>query len=157
MKTKPLDTLDKAILSALVADGRQSQVQLAERIPLSPTAIARRIKGLEEQGVIEGYRAQVNRAALGGHVAVFAEVTLKDQRQATVQRFERHIVGCREVVACWLVSGRYDYLLRLGCRDLSHYHSLTNAWLEEVGLGIDRIVTNTELQTVKEFTGFPVA
>ena len=89
-------------------------------------------------------------------MALFAEVTLTDQRPATVQRFERHVAACPEVVGCWLLSGRYDYLLRFGCRDLAHYRRLTDAWLEDVGLGIDRIVTSTELQTVKEFTGFPV-
>ncbi|MEJ8857700.1 Lrp/AsnC family transcriptional regulator [Variovorax robiniae] len=150
------DRVDRLLIELLQADGRQSMQALSEAIHLSARATLNRVRRLEAEGIIEGYRAQINRAALGEHVAVFAEVTLKDQRQATVQRFERHIGACREVVGCWLVSGRYDYLLRLGCRDLTHYRNLTNAWLEEVGLGIDRIVTNTELQTVKEFTGFPV-
>ncbi|MEJ8826240.1 Lrp/AsnC family transcriptional regulator [Variovorax humicola] len=152
----PFDRIDRLLLERLQADGRQSMQALSEAVHLSARATLNRVRRLEAQGVIEGYRAQVNRAALGEHVAVFAEVTLKDQRQATVQRFERHIGATREVVGCWLVSGRYDYLLRFGCRDLTHYRNLTNAWLDQVGLGIDRIVTSTELQTVKEFTGFPV-
>lgn len=153
----PLDRIDRLLLEQLQADGRQSAQALSEVVHLSARATLNRVRRLEAAGVIEGYRAQVDRAALGEHVALFAEVTLKDQRQATVQRFERHVLACREVVGCWLVSGRYDYLLRLSCRDLTHYRNLTNAWLDEVGLGIDRIVTNTELQTVKEFAGFPLA
>ena len=61
MKTPTLDTLDKAILAALLVDGRQTQVELAERVPLSPTAIARRIRALEQNGVIAGYHAQIDR------------------------------------------------------------------------------------------------
>ncbi len=147
----------RLLLEKLKEVWRQSAQSLSAAVHLSARATLNRVRRLEEHGTIEGYRSQISRAATGEHVAVFAEITLKDQRQATVQRFERHILACREVVACWLVSGRYDYLVRLGCRDLTHYRNLTNAWLEEVGLGIDRIVTNTELQTVKEFTGFPIA
>ena len=55
-----------------------------------------------------------------------------------------------------MVSGRYDYLVRLACRDLAHYRDLTSAWLDDVALGIDKVVTSTELQTVKEFAGFPL-
>jgi Lrp/AsnC family leucine-responsive transcriptional regulator len=54
------------------------------------------------------------------------------------------------------VSGRYDYLVRLACRDLNHYRELTNTWIDDVGLGVDKVVTSTELQTVKEFAGFPL-
>jgi Lrp/AsnC family transcriptional regulator, leucine-responsive regulatory protein len=151
-----LDRIDRLLLEQLQADGRQSAQALSEQVHLSARATLNRIKRLEELGVIEGYRAQISRAAVGDSVMVFAEVTLKDQRQASVQRFERHVAGCREVVGCWLVSGRYDYLLRLVCRDLNQYRHLTNAWLDDVALGIDRIVTSTELQTVKEFVGFPL-
>ncbi|HYP84111.1 MAG TPA: Lrp/AsnC family transcriptional regulator [Variovorax sp.] len=152
-----LDRIDRLLLENLQADGRMSAQALSELVHLSARATLNRIHRLEQLGVIEGYRAQVARSAVAEPVAVFAEITLKDQRQATVQRFERHVAECREVVGCWLVSGRYDYLLRLACRDLAHYRHLTNAWLDDVALGIDRIVTNTELATVKEFTGFPLA
>lgn len=155
--TVPLDRIDRQLLEALRADGRQSAQALSEAVHLSARATLNRIRRLQDEGVIEGCHAHIDRAVLGEHVALFAEVTLKDQRPATVQRFERQMAACREVVGCWLVSGRYDYLLRFGCRDLAHYRRLTDAWLADVGLGIERIVSNTELQTVKEFTGFPIA
>ncbi len=89
MKSGSLDTLDRAILSALVIDGRQSQVQLAERIPLSSTAIARRIKALEEHGVLEGYQAKISRAALGLEMTVIVQVSLRSQDAQLLGDFDR--------------------------------------------------------------------
>ena len=61
-----------------------------------------------------------------------------------------------EVVACYIVSGRYDYLVRIACPQLAYYHRLINGWLDETALGVEKIVTNIELQTIKEFAGFPL-
>ncbi len=151
-----LDRIDRTLLEMLQRDGRMSAQALSAVVNLSARATLNRVKRLEEDGLIEGYRAMLHRTAIGDHVSVFTEIALKDQRQATVQRFERAMVECPEVLACYLVSGRYDYLVRLACRDLAHYRDLTSAWLDDVGLGIDKVVTSTELQTVKEFAGFPL-
>jgi DNA-binding Lrp family transcriptional regulator len=151
-----LDRVDRTLLEMLQRDGRLSAQALSEAVNLSARATLNRVKRLEDDGLIEGYRAMLHRTAIGEHVSVFAEIALKDQRQATVQRFERAMVDCPEVLACYLVSGRYDYLVRLACRDLAHYRDLTSAWLDDVGLGIDKVVTSTELQTIKEFAGFPL-
>ena len=151
-----LDRVDQTLLELLQRDGRMSAQALSEEVNLSARATLNRVRRLEEDGLIEGYRAMLHRSALGDHVSVFAEIALKDQRQATVQRFEAAMVACPEVIACHLVSGRYDYLVRLACRDLAHYRDLTNTWIDDVGLGIDKVVTSTELQTVKEFAGFPL-
>lgn len=151
-----LDRVDRILLEALQSDGRMTVQALSERVSLSARATLNRVRALESGGLIEGYRAVLHRSVLGEHVAVFAEIALKDQRQATVRRFEQAMIACPEVVACYLVSGRYDYLVRLSCRDLAHYRDLTSAWLDDVTLCIDKIVTSTELQTVKEFEGFPL-
>eukprot|EP01030_Chromulinospumella_sphaerica_P015665 gene15665-15480_t len=137
------------LLELLQRDGRMSAQALSEVVNLSARATLNRIHKLEDDGHIEGYRALLARQSIGEHVSVFAEIALKDQRQATVQRFEQAMVACPEVIACYLVSGRYDYLVRLACRDLAHYRDLTNTWIDDVGLGIDKVVTSTELQTVK--------
>jgi Lrp/AsnC family leucine-responsive transcriptional regulator len=152
-----LDRIDRLLLECLQADGRMTSQALSDVVHLSARATLNRVRRLEEIGVIQSYRAVLDRSVLGEHVSIFAEVTLKDQRQATVRHFERHMQGCEQVVGCWLVSGRYDYLLRLGCADLADYRDLTSAWLDDVSLGIERIVTSTELQTIKEFSGFPLA
>ena len=151
-----LDRVDRTLLELLQQDGHMSAQALSEQVNLSARATLNRVHRLEAEGLIQGYRAMLHRSALGEHVAVFAEVALKDQRQATVKRFEQAMVACPEVVACYLVSGRYDYLVRLSCRDLAHYRDLTSAWLDDVALCIDKVVTSTELQTIKEFAGFPL-
>src|SRR6478672_4785178 len=151
-----LDRVDLKLLELLQRDGRVTVQALSEAVHLSARATLNRVRRLEERGVIEGYRALVKRNALGEHVSVFAEIALKDQRQASVQRFERRMASAPEVVACWIVSGRYDYLVRVSCPALEDYHRLINGWLDEPALGIEKIVSNIELQTIKEFTGFPV-
>ncbi|MBK0391526.1 Lrp/AsnC family transcriptional regulator [Ramlibacter algicola] len=151
-----LDRADLKLLEMLQRDGRATVQSLSEAIHLSARATLNRVRRLEERGVIEGYRALVRRNALGEHVSVFAEIALKDQRQASVQRFERRMATASEVVACWIVSGRYDYLVRISCPTLDDYHRLINGWLDEAALGIEKIVSNIELQTIKEFTGFTV-
>lgn len=152
-----LDRADLKLLELLQRDGRATVQSLADAIHLSARATLNRVRRLESRGVIEGYAALVKRNALGEHISVFAEVALKDQRQASVQRFERRMAAAPEVVACWIVSGRYDYLVRISCPHLDDYHRLINGWLDEAGLGIEKIVSNIELQTIKEFTGFPVS
>ncbi len=151
-----LDRADLKLLELLQRDGRTTVQALSEAIHLSARATLNRVRKLEENGLIEGYRALVSRGALGELVSVFAEIALKDQRQATVQRFEKRMASTPEVVACHLISGRYDYLVRVACRDLAGYRDLTSSWLDDVGLGIEKIMTNTELQTIKEFAGFPL-
>jgi len=152
----PLDATDYLILTLLQQHGRASARAVAERVHLSPRATLARIRALEHQGHLRGYHAVLDRALLGAHAVVFAEVALKDQRPATAALFERHALACPEVVACHLLSGRFDYLVRFCCRDLAHYQALTDAWLEQPLLGIEKIVTSTELKTVKEFSGFPL-
>ena len=150
------DAIDLHILEHLQKHGRASAKAVAEVVHLSPRATLARIRALEDQGHLRGYHAELDRALLGAHVAVFAEVALKDQRQSTVRLFELHAAACPEVIACHLVSGRFDYLVRFCCRDLAHYQALTDAWLDQPALGIEKIVTSPELKTVKEFSGFPL-
>lgn len=153
---KPLDELDLKILRVLQQDGRITNQALCERVGLSARACLDRVRRLERERGIEGYRAVVGRRALGNVLVVFTEVTLVDQRQATLQQFERRAARCPEVVACYLVSGQYDYLVRFACRDLDHYQSLSDAWINDRSMGVARIVSHPELKAVKEFAGYPV-
>ncbi|MBI2768245.1 MAG: Lrp/AsnC family transcriptional regulator [Burkholderiales bacterium] len=151
-----VDRADLKLLELLQQDGRATVQALSEAIHLSARATLNRVRKLEEQGLIEGYRALIHRAALGEQISVFAEIALKDQRQAVVQRFEKRMAAAPEVAACYVISGRYDYLVRVTCPDLARYHKLISAWLDDPALGIEKIVTNIELQTIKEFAGFPL-
>ena len=149
-----LDRADLKLLELLQQDGRATMQALSEAIHLSARATLNRVRRLESEGLIEGYRALVHRSAQGEQIAVFAEIALKDQRQSVVQRFEKRMASSPEVAACYIISGRYDYLVRLGCPTLDHYHGLISAWLDDPALGIEKIVTNIELATIKEFAGF---
>ena len=103
MKTKELNALDRAILAALLEDGRLSQVQLAQRVPLSPTAIARRIRALEDAQVIEGYQARINRRALGLNMTAVVQISLKSQNEELLAAFEKAVAAAPPVVACHLM------------------------------------------------------
>jgi DNA-binding Lrp family transcriptional regulator len=151
-----LDRSDLKLLELLQRDGRTTIQALSEAIHLSARATLNRVRKLETEGVIEGYRALISRSVLGEQISVFAEIALKDQRQAGVQRFEKRMASTPEVVACYVISGRYDYIVRVACPQLARYHELINAWLDDATLGVEKIVTNIELQTIKEFAGFPL-
>jgi DNA-binding Lrp family transcriptional regulator len=151
-----LDRADLKLLELLQRDGRATVQALSEAIHLSARATLNRVRRLERAGIIQGYRALVHRAAAGATISVFAEIALKDQRQASVQRFERKMAALPEVAACWVISGRYDYLVRVACADLDRYHQLISGWLDDPALGVEKVVTNIELQTIKEFAGFPL-
>lgn len=143
----PIDTLDKAILEALVADGRQSQVHLAERIPLSPTAIARRIKALEEAGVIEGYQARVSRKALGLDMTVFIQIALKSQSEELLAAFEKAAQAAPNIVSCHLMSGDDDYLLTVLAADLADFERIHKEQLSRLP-GVVRLKSSFALREV---------
>ena len=124
MKEKDIDALDRAILSALLEDGRLSQVELAARIPLSATAIARRIRALEQEGVIQGYQARISRQALGLGMTVIVQISLKSQNEDLLKAFEEAVAGAPSVVSCHLMSGEDDYLVTVMARDLADFERI---------------------------------
>lgn len=142
-----IDALDKAILSALVDDGRQSQVHLAERIPLSPTAIARRIKALEDAGVIEGYQAKISRRALGLHMTIFVQIALKSQNEELLVAFEKAASAAPSIVSCHLMSGEDDYLLTVMASDLADYERIHKEQLSRLP-GVTRLKSSFALREV---------
>jgi Lrp/AsnC family transcriptional regulator, leucine-responsive regulatory protein len=142
-----LDALDKAILASLVEDGRQSQVDLAERVPLSPTAIARRIRALEEAGVIEGYHAKLSRRALGLEMTVVVQISLRTQSQDDLDAFEAAVAAAPSVVSCHLMSGEEDYILTVLARDLSDYERIHRAELSRLP-GVARLRSSFALREV---------
>lgn len=116
-----LDKLDRDLLRLLQADGRLSNAELAQRIGLSPSACFRRLQRLEEQGVIAGYVADLNGEAIGKPTTVFIEVTLASQVSTALDAFERAVAACDDVLECHLMSGDFDYLLRVAVADMRDY------------------------------------
>ena len=142
-----IDTLDKAILAALVTDGRLSQVELAERVPLSPTAIARRIRALEDAGIIEGYQARISRKALGLTMTVIVQISLKGQGQDLLDAFEKAAAAAPSVISCHLMSGEDDYILTVLARDLADYERIHKLELSRLP-GVVRLRSNFALREV---------
>jgi DNA-binding Lrp family transcriptional regulator len=145
--TMAMDTLDRAILAALVEDGRQTQVQLAERIPLSPTAIARRIKALEAAGVIEGYQARVSRRALDLGTTVIVQVSLKSQSEDLLAAFEKAAAAAPSVTSCHLMSGEDDYIITVLARDLADFERIHKEQLSRLP-GVTRLRSSFALREV---------
>lgn len=142
-----LDALDRAILAALVEDGRLSQVDLAQRVPLSATAIARRIRALEDAGVIQGYQVRVNREALGLTMTVVVQISLKSQTEELLASFEKAAAAAPSVVSCHLMSGEDDYLLTVLARDLADYERIHKEQLSRLP-GVVRLRSSFALREV---------
>ncbi len=116
-----LDDIDRKIIAALQAEGRLPIVDLADRVGLSPTPCQRRVKRLEEEGLITRYAALVSPAAMGFGLQALVEVTLEDHSEKTVEAFEAAIRARPEVVACYAVTGDMDFLLHVFATDLASY------------------------------------
>jgi len=116
-----LDEIDRKIIAALQADGRLPIVDLANRVGLSATPCQRRVKRLEEEGLIVRYAALVSPAAMGFGLQALVEVTLEDHSEKTVEAFEAAIRARSEVVACYAVTGDMDFLLHVFATDLASF------------------------------------
>jgi DNA-binding Lrp family transcriptional regulator len=147
MTERQLDTLDRAILAALLADGRLSQVELAQRIPLSATAIARRIRALEEDGVIKGYQARINQEAIGLGMTVIVHVGLNSQSEEVLKAFEAAVARAPSVVSCHLMSGEDDYLVTVMARDLADFERIHKEQLSRLP-GVARLKSSFVLREV---------
>ena len=147
MSPHSLDALDRAILTALLADGRQSQVELAEHVPLSSTAIARRIRTLEERGVISGYQAQISRAALGLTMMAIVQVSLKSQNEELLAAFEKAAAAAPSIISCHMMSGEDDYIIVVLARDLADFERTHKEQLSRLP-GVARLRSSFVLREV---------
>ena len=146
---------DRSILRLLQADGRLSNAQVAERVALSPSACLRRVQRLEDEGVIQGYRAELSAQAIGRPTTVFIEVTLSNQGTAALDAFERAVAACPDVLECHLMSGDFDYLLRVAVADLADYERLHRHQLAALP-HVARVRTAFAMRAVVPSRGFPL-
>ena len=150
-----LDAIDRAILNQLQDDARLSNQELAQRIHLSPSACLRRVKALEDSGVLEQYVALVNPAAVGRHGTSFTIVNLEGTNNLLLGAFEMAVRAQPEVLDCFYVAGSNDYLIRFAYRDaqdLERFHSEVLARLP----GVARSNSMLVLRTVKKTTALAV-
>lgn len=116
-----LDRINNKIVQALSKDGRISNVELAQRVGLSPSACLRRVQELEGNGIIKGYRARLDKAALGMTFMAYVAVGLSDHSMKSQKSFEAAVRQADEIVECHNVTGEFEYLLRVEVRDLTAY------------------------------------
>lgn len=124
-----LDKIDRAILSALQTNARISNVELAETVGLSQSACLRRVKHLEETGVIESYQAVISNKALGQTITAIIQITLQGQSEKQLSEFEAAVQRCPYIVACFLMSGDSDYVIRVNANDMEHFEYIHKNWL----------------------------
>ena len=147
-----IDAIDRKILNLLQSDGRMSNADLAERIHLSPSACLRRVRRLEDDGVIEGYVMLVAQAAIGKPASIFVEITLSGQNEETLEAFESAVVTCPDIMECHLMSGDADYLLRVLAADAADYERVHKILARLPGLA--RARSSFVLRTVSKKTAF---
>ncbi|PLK23283.1 transcriptional regulator [Porphyrobacter sp. TH134] len=143
-----MDRIDRTILELLAADSRLTGEQLGERVGLSPSAAHRRVKALEESGAILGYRARLSKAARGNPSTVFVQVTLTDQRQATMLTFEQAMASTPQIAEAYLMSGPSDYLIKVLVRDDDSYERIHREILSALP-GVQRLVSQFTIRTLE--------
>jgi len=150
-----LDAIDVRIIAAVQNDGRISINDLAEKVGLSPSPCARRLRILEEKGVIKGYTAMIDQTKVGLPVSAFASIKLERQREEDLDRFAKAVAGWPEVVDCYLMTGQRDYLMRIVVRDLQAYETFIKSKLTRLE-GIASIETSFALDQVKRAEVLPI-
>lgn len=153
-KIKPIDRIDRVILSTLQADGRISNVDLAKKVNLSASPCLDRVKRLENEGYIERYGAFLNAGKLDFSMTAFVQVTLNRTTSDTFKLFKKEVVTIKEVVECHLIAGGYDYLLKIRFANIESYRLV----LEKIG-GLPAIAqTSTYMVTeqIKQDSGVPL-
>jgi Lrp/AsnC family leucine-responsive transcriptional regulator len=143
-----LDQIDRAMLIALQRDCRITNQELSERVGLSPSPCLRRLRRLEQGGVIQGYAARLDEMRVGLPVSVFVSVKLERQVEEALRTFETAIQDCPEVVDCWLMTGNRDYMLRLVVPDLLEYERFLSGTLTRIP-GVSSIESSLSLRRVK--------
>lgn len=150
-----LDRFDKAILQALQHEGRIANSLLAQRVNLSESACLRRVRALEESGLIEGYTALLSQQRAGFPVNVFIAITLDRQDESDLRKFEEAVRKIPEVMECYLMTGDYDYLVRVVVADTTDFERLHSKHLTRLP-GVARVHSSFALRTVQKARELPI-
>lgn len=152
---RALDEIDRKIVAALQEDGRMTTQELADRVGLSASPCARRVRLMEESGVIKGYVAIVDQGKVGLPISVFASVKLERQREEELDRFSQAILRWPEVADCYLMTGQRDYLLRIVVPDLESYERFLKDKLTRLK-GVASIESSFALGQIKRSNVLPL-
>jgi DNA-binding Lrp family transcriptional regulator len=153
-ETPILDAIDRRILAELQADGRITNVELASRAGISAPPCLRRVRRLEEAGIIRGYHADTEAQKLGWEIMFFAVVGLDSQKEAVLSAFEQLVAGWPEVRECHMIRGGGDFLLKLVARDTAHENQLTQRLTGSPS--VTRVQTLQTIRTSRTLAGVPL-
>lgn len=146
---------DYSILKVLQKNGRISNRDLARAVSLSPSPTWRRLRSLEDAGVIDHYAAVVRREAVGLSILGFAHVTLHDHNSETVKKFDRAIMDAEPVLECHSTSGEHDYMLKIVAPDMASYQEFLSGYLLTIGV-VRTVNTSFVLKQLKSTTVLPL-
>lgn len=149
-----MDSKDRQILNALQADGRLTNQELSERVNLSPSPCLRRLRNLEESGIIKGYTAIIDENAYGLPITAFVQIRLERHTEDVVKAFEKKIMDAENILDCYVMTGDADYLLRVLVESLEGYEQFVRQRLHSIK-GIAAIHTSFAYGRVKGATKFP--
>ena len=150
-----LDRFDRAILDALQKDGRISNVDLAGGINLSESACLRRVRALEDDGIIDRYVALIGQARVGLPGNVFVHIGLHREEDSELSAFEEAVRSIPEVMECYLMTGEFDYLLRVVVTDMADFERLHKESLTRLP-GVARVNSSVAIRTVQKTTELPL-
>ena len=150
-----LDSVDRTLLTALQDNGRATVSELADRVSLSASPCWRRVRRLEEDGVISGYHAHLDRRRIGLGVLGFVQLGLHDHTAQVTAAFEREVLALPQVLACHNLSGRYDYQLEVVAPDLESFSDYVRTRVRSLP-GVREISTSFSLKEVKRTVALPV-
>jgi DNA-binding Lrp family transcriptional regulator len=149
------DAIDRRILSELQDDGRMTNVDLAEKVGLTAPPCLRRVRALEQDGVILGYHADLAASALGYTITVFAMVSLKSQAESDLRAFESHVATLEPVRECHMLNGEIDFILKIVARDLQEFQAFLTTSLTPAP-NVAGVKTSLTIRTSKSIPGVPV-
>ena len=155
MPTVTLDAIDRRILSELQSEGRLTNLELAERVSLSPSPCLRRVRRLEEEGMIEGYGARLNRSKVGLGLTAFITVTMERNRDVDASKFRDAVMAMPEVISCYITSGDHDFLLQVVVADLTEYRRFALDTLPKVP-GVKSIHSSFAIDVIKDNVPLPL-
>ncbi len=155
MTNTNLDAIDMKLLAELQADGRITNVDLAEKVGLTAPPCLRRMRTLEQNGIIKSYHADIDASKLGYTITVFAMVSLKSQAESDLRAFEAHAQSIPEIRECHMLNGEIDFILKIVARDLQSFQELLTSKLTSAP-NVSSIKTSLTIRTAKDEPGVPI-
>ena len=150
-----LDAIDRRLLAELQDEGRVTNIELAQRVGLTAPPCLRRVRALEDAGVIKGYHAELDASKLGFAITVFALVSLKSQAEESLRQFEEHMRTLAEVRECHMLNGEIDFILKIVAHDLPSFQTFLTSKLTTTP-NVASVKTSLTIRTSKDLPGVPV-